>query len=176
VAAVASRGHGVVLAQPSALVAVVAGSRRVRAREREPVHVLIDLGNGDLPPADSMAILAGGAHAAAVDIGMAAGAPVANIREHHFGMAAGTGDAFMQAAQGEMRLAVVKLGHGPDRLPAIDGVAVLTGKIQVAMGAARVRPHLGLGSRDEWRQQKPPDQPFCNQTWRDHAPAPLLRI
>jgi hypothetical protein len=55
-------------------------------------------------------------------------------------------------------------------------VAVLAGKIQIAVGAARVRRHLCLRSRDEWRQQKPPDPPFCNQTWRDHTPAPLLRI
>lgn len=99
----------------------------MRAREREPVRVLIDLGDRDLPPVDGMAVLAGGAHAAPVDVGMAVGAPVANIGEHHFGMATGAGNAFMHAAQRKARLAVIKLRYGTDRLPAIDGVAVLAG-------------------------------------------------
>jgi hypothetical protein len=44
------------------------------------------------------------------------------------------------------------------------------------VGTPRIWRHLCAGSRDEWRQQKPPDHPSCNQTWRNHAPAPLLRI
>lgn len=127
VAAETGHGHGVVLAQRSTFVTVVAGSRGMRARERKPVHVLINLGNGDLPPADAMAVLAGGAHAALVDVGVATGALIANIGEHHFGMTTGAGDAFVHAAQRKARLAVIKLRYRTDRLPAIDGVAVLAG-------------------------------------------------
>ena len=151
VAAVAGGGHGVVRAQRSTFVTVVAGGRGVRAGEREPVHVLIDLGNGDLPAADAMAVLAGSAHPALVEVSMAVGALVADIGEHHFGMAAGAGDTFVQAAQGETRLVVIELRHGTDWFPAIDGVAILAGKIQIAMGAARVRRGLRLARRDEWQ-------------------------
>lgn len=175
VAAVASRGHGVVLAQRSVLVTVVAGSRGVRAREREPVHVLIDLGDGDLPPADGMAVLAGGAHAALVEVGMATGAIVADIGEHHLGMASGAGDAFVHSSEWKARLAVVELGHGTDRFPAIDGVAVLTGKIQIAVRAARVRRRLRLGDCDGEQQQEPPDYPSRYQPWKHDAPAPFVK-
>ena len=176
VAAETGRGHGVVLAQRSVLVTVVAGGGGVRAREREPVHVLIDLGNRDLPPADGMAVLAGGSHAALVEVGMAIDTLVADIGEHHFGMATGTVNAFVHAAQWEARLAVIKLGHGTDRFPAIYGVAVLAGKVQIAVGAARVRRRLCLGDSEGRRQQEPPDHPFRYQPWQHDAPAPLFRI
>ena len=122
-----------------------------------------------------MAVLAGRSHASPVDVGVATGALVADIGEHHFGMATGTVNAFMHAAQWEARLAVVKLRHGTDWFPAIHGVAVLAGKIQTAVGAVCVRRRL-CWAPGWWWQQEPPDYPFPYQPWKHHAPAPLFRI
>ena len=171
VATQARRGHSVELAERAVLVAGIAGSRGVSAGEREPVHVLVDLGDRDLPAPDGVAGFALGAHPGLVNVGVAVGALVADVGENHFGVASGAGDTFVQAAQREFRKVVVEFGDGADRLPAINGVAVLAGQIQIAVGAMRVL-RLRLGGRSQRRQeQQTRDRPFCDQP-RKQVPAP----
>src|SRR5260370_34514187 len=74
VATKASRRHGIELAERAVLVAVFAGHRRVRAGEREAVHVLIDLLHRNLPAADRVAGLASRAHLTLVNVGVAGSA------------------------------------------------------------------------------------------------------
>jgi len=166
VATEARRGHGVELAERAVLVAGVAGSRGVRAGQREPVHVLVDLLHRNLPAADGVTGLAVGTHLALVNVGVAVGALVADIGENHFGVASGASYALMHAAQGEFRQIVVELRHGADRLPSVNGVAVLAGEIQIAMRAMAVLSRR-LGGRSRRRQeQQTQEHAFRDQTWK----------
>ena len=78
--------------------AVVARRCGVCSRQREPVHVLVDLLDRDLPSADRVARLAGRAHLALVDVRMTVRALAAHVREHHFDVAGGASYAFVHAA------------------------------------------------------------------------------
>ena len=162
VATQASRRHGIELAERAVLVAVFAGHRRVRAGQREAVHVLIDLLDRNLPAADGVAGLASRAHLALVNVGVAVSAFVADVAEDHLGVAGSAGDAFVHAAQRIASLLVIELGHGTDRLPAIDSVAVLARHIEVAVRAPRVLCCLGRRAENGRRQQQPPDHPLCD--------------
>jgi len=171
VATQASRGHGSELAERAVLVAIFAGQRRVRAGQREAVHVLIDLLHRNLPAADRVAGLASRPHLALVNVGVAVSAFVADVGKDHLGVAGSAGDAFVQAAQRIAGLIVIELGHGTDRLPAIDSVAVLAGQIQVAMRAPRVLRCLGRRAGNRRRQQQPPNHPLCDDTSNHDGPA-----
>jgi hypothetical protein len=162
VATQASRGHGIELADRAVLVAVVAGRRRVRAGQREAVHVLIDLLHRNFPAADGVAGLASRSHLAPVNVGVAVSAFVADVGEDHLGVAGSAGDACVHAAQRIASLLVIELGHGTDRLPAIDSVAVLARHIEVAVRAPRVLRCLGQRAENGRRQQQPPDHPLCD--------------
>lgn len=133
----ARRRHRSEITERAVLVAVVAGGGRVRTRERESVHVLIDLLYRNLPAANRVAGLAVLTHLVLVDVGMAVGALVADVGEHHLGVAGGTGHALMHTAQRIARPIVIKFRHRTNRLPAVDRVAVLAGDIQVAVRAMR---------------------------------------
>ncbi len=50
-------------------------------------------------------------------------------------MALRTRHILVQAAQRIVGLVVIEFRNGADRLPALRGVAVLTGNVQIAMGA-----------------------------------------
>ncbi len=54
VAADTVRGHRRELAEASVLVAILTGRRGMGAGQRKPVHVLVDLGDGDVPTAHSV--------------------------------------------------------------------------------------------------------------------------
>jgi hypothetical protein len=171
VAADALRRHVVERGECSTLMAIVAGRGGVRTGQREPVHVHVDLSDRNLPAANGVTAVAGGGHFAAVNIGMAAGALVADVGEHHFRMTIDAVNVLVQAAQRKFRLVVVELRHRANRLPAVDGVAVLARDIQIAVGAARLLCRLRRGSASNGRrQQQPQDHPFSDQTWNQFFP------
>lgn len=152
-AAVTRRGHRFVVAESPVLVTVVAGGCSVGAGQREAVHVLIDLGCVDLPAADGVAGFAGRAHLAPMNVSVAVGALVAHIREHHLDVATGAGYALVHPTQCELRLVVVELGDGADRLPAVYGMAILAREVESAVGTMGVRGGLRLAGRNRRRQK-----------------------
>ncbi len=114
----------------------------------------VDLRDIHSPAADGMTVLARPAHLAAVDVGVAVGALVADIGEYHLGVAVRTGDALVQPAQGKFGLIVVELGHRADRLPSVDRMAILTRDVQITVRASRVIRRLRRSSaRNGCRQQ-----------------------
>lgn len=154
VATEALRGHVIELGEGATLMAILAGRSGVRAGQGEPVHVHVDLADGNLPAADRVTVLAGSGHFAAVNVRMAVGALIADIGEHHLAMAVRAGHTLVQAAERKLRLVVVELRHGTGRLPSVHGVAVLTCDIQVAVGAAGLLCGLGPASASHggWQQ------------------------
>lgn len=163
----ALRGHEVELRERSTFMAILAGRGSMSTGQRKPVHVHVDLSGGNLPAAHRVTVLASRGHFAAVNVGMAIGALIADIGEHHLGMAVYAVDAIVQAAQRKLRLVVVELGHRTNRLPSVHGVAVLTSDIQIAVGAARLFCRLRRGSarHGRWQQQQPQDHPSSDQIW-----------
>ena len=157
--------------QTTALVAVLAGGGGVSTGQGEPVHVHVDLSDIHFPAADGVTLLAIGGHFAAVNIGVAVGALRADVAEDHFGVTVYAADAFMQSAQRKLGLGVVvELRHRANRLPSVDGVAVLTRDVQVAVRAARLVGRLRRVPTSDGRwQQQPEDHPFCDQTWNHFA-------
>ena len=149
--------------------AIVAGCGGVSTGQRKPVHVHIDLGDGNLPAAHRVTALASRRHFAAMNIRMAVGALTPDIGEHHLGMAVYAVDALVQSAERELGLVVVELRHRTNGLPSVNGVAVLTSDIQVAVGAAGLLGRLRRGSARGRRQQQPQDHPFGDQTWNQFA-------
>ena len=93
----------------------------MRAGQREPVQVLVDLADIHLPAADGVAVLTNRPHLASVNVGMAVGAFRTHIREDELGMACCTRHAFMHASQRELGRIVIEFRRSTDRLPALGG-------------------------------------------------------
>jgi hypothetical protein len=80
-----------------------------------------------------------------MNIGVAVLAASAHVAEHRFHMALRAGHILVQAAQGVTGLVVIEFRNGANWLPALSGMAVLAGNIQIAVwamgfGRALVRP------------------------------------
>lgn len=126
----------------------------MRSEQRKPVLVVLDLLHGNLPSPDRMALLASRSELPLVNVGVAIGALGPHIAEHQLGMACGTADAHVHAAQREFRLVVIKFWDAADRLPSAEGVAVLARDIEWAVGATRRGGVLRRGTdRKQGRQQ-----------------------
>jgi len=144
-AGIAHRGHGLKSAVGRVLVAGVTIDGRVSARQREAIVVLLNLLDRYPPSSDAVALLAVCAQLAFMNIGVAVLAAVAHVVEHRLYMALRAGHILVQAAQRVTGLVVIKLGNGANWLPALSGMTVLAGNIQIAMwamgfGRALVRP------------------------------------
>lgn len=72
-----------------------------------------------------------------MDVRVAGGALIAYVREHHLDVAPGTGHALVHPPERELRLIVVKFRDGPNRLPAVYGVAILAGEVKSAVRTVR---------------------------------------
>ena len=134
------------LAHSCTLVAGIAIHGRVRSDQREPVHVLIDLLDGNVPATHRMTLLAIGAHLPLVNIGMALGALRPHIREDRLRVALRAGDTRVHATQWILCRVVIELRNRADRLPSAQRVTVLTGNTQATVRAARVGGRLLLRS------------------------------
>lgn len=99
-----------------------------------------------MPAFDGVALFAVRAHLPLVDVCVAVRALAADIAEHRFGVALHTAHALVHAAKRILRGVVVEFGNGADRLPAAQGVAVLTGNTKAAVRAAGARGRRRLGS------------------------------
>ncbi len=163
-AADAIGGHRRELAETGVLVAVLAGSGRMRSSQGEAVVVHVDLGNGNIPSPDRMTVFAGAGHLAAMDVGVAVGALVADVREHHLGVAGHAIDAFVHATERKLGLVVVEFGNRTDRLPPVNGVAVLAGNIEVTVRTVAITTRLwGSRGRKGCRKQQAPHHPSRNE-------------
>ena len=132
-AGVARRRDGLELAVRVSFVAGIAVDRSVGTRQREPVVVLLNILNRDLPSPHRVALFAVGAQLAPVNIGMAVLTALTNTGENHLHVACGAGDGSVHATQRISRLVMVELGNGANRPPAIRGVAVLARDSQAAV-------------------------------------------
>lgn len=71
-----------------------------------------------------------------MNIGVAFSALVADVREHGLDMTLCAGNPLMQSTERITGRIVIELRNGPDRLPAIEGVAVLTSYVQWSVRTA----------------------------------------
>src|SRR5260370_6526249 len=135
----------------------VAGQSGVSADQGEPVLVLLDVLDGNLPSLDRMAVLAVGSELSAVDIGVAVSARVANVRKQQFGVAVSArAHGRVHATQRIPGLAVIKIRHRTNWFPTRTGVAGLARKRERTVGTSGrglVRPLLA-GRQERHRQSK----------------------
>ena len=147
VAGIALRRHRAEVAERSILVAGITIHRGVRAYQRKPVLVLLDLLDRNLPTSYGVALFTTGPKLPLVNIGVTVGTLCAHITEHRLGVALGASHTQVHTAQRIARLVVIKFRDAADGLPSADGVAVLAGNIQVAVRAASVDVGLRLLAR-----------------------------
>ena len=141
-ARIAVRGKTYELARGRLLVALLALDQGVRSDQGEPVTVILDRLERNLPALDRMALGAIGAKLAAVNVGVAVGALRADVLEHHTGVALNTVHVLVHPPQGIPGQVVIEFGIGTDGLPAGVTVAVSAGGGDRPVGIG----HLGLGS------------------------------
>ena len=108
-------------------------------QQRKSVEVVLNRLGRNLPAERRVALGAIGAKLAAVNIGVAIGAILANIGEHRLGMAARAGYFLVHAAKRVARGVVIEFGNGAYGSPARIGVAILAGDVQ-----GSVRTPFGL--------------------------------
>ena len=92
---------------------------------------------GDRPAAHVVTTFAIRPHLAAMDVGVAGGAPCSGVGEDHLGMAPSTRHTLVRADQGVACLVVIEFRNGAYGFPTGRGMTVLTGDLQGTMGAAR---------------------------------------
>jgi hypothetical protein len=130
----------------------------VSPHQRKTIVVLFDLLSLDGPSANRVALLAIGAQFAAMNVGVAFGAQVADVGEDWFGVALRAGNVLVQTTQREARRVVIKFRNSSDRLPSVERVAILAGNVQRAMRAAgrerRLRLRSGRGLLSGCRQSR----------------------
>ena len=137
VARIALERQALKLADRGSLVAGVALKRGMRSNQRKAVLVIAHRLLCDLPALYTVAALAGRAHIAVMNIGMAVIASRTGVGKDGLRVALGAAHLFVHAKQRVTGFQVVEFGNCPDRLPSKDGVAVLTCNVQVAVGTAR---------------------------------------
>src|SRR5260370_22930132 len=116
----------------------VAGQSGVSADQGEPVLVLLDVLDGNLPSLDRMAVLAVGSELSAVDIGVAVSARVANVRKQQLGVAlSARAHGRVHATHRIPGLAVIKIRHRTNWFPTRTGVAGLAMKGETTVGTSR---------------------------------------
>lgn len=169
-AGIALRRQPLELPGRGARMAGIAIQRSVCSQQRKAILVLVDLLHSYRPSLDGMALLAVGAELPLVDIGMTVRASLPHIRKNRLDVALGTTHALMQAAQRECGLVVIELGNRADRPPRCRGMAVLAGKIQIAVrtmgGALRLSP----GSRTGGQKHHGKDE-MCHHRRKHCAPS-----
>ena len=122
--------------------ALVALDERMRADQREPVLVVLDLLNVDLPTLHRVATLAICPKLAAMNVCMTLGTLCAYLLERHVRMALCAGNLRVHAPQRVGSLVVIELGEGANRLPARVCVTVLTRDGEGSVGTC----HFGARS------------------------------
>ena len=134
VAGIAGGGKAREPAHCRALVAPGAIHHGVRAHQREPVLMVLNIARGNLPALHRVATVAIGAELAPMEVCMAVGTMGADVLEHHRCVAFRAADFLVHAAQRIGRLVVTELRQRADRLPTRIRVAVLAGADAWPMG------------------------------------------
>ena len=98
----------------------------MRADQRKPVLVILNVPVGNLPAFYGMAAFAIRAELAAMYISMAIGAMGAYILENQRGVALRAANVLVHTPQRIAGVVVIELGDGADRLPTRERVTVLT--------------------------------------------------
>jgi len=106
-------------------VALLALHGSVRSQQREAVHVILYLLDGNVPALYRVALLAVRPHLAAVDVLMAVGAILADIGEHRPDVTLHALHFLVHATKWVPCFVVVEFGYGTDRSPTSRGVTVL---------------------------------------------------
>lgn len=102
----------------------VARNRRVRAKQREPIEVVLHVVHPNAPPPHGVAILARGAELAAMNVGMTIRALLADLREDFADVALAASYVLVHGSQRILRLGImIEFRFGTDRLPAHRGMA-----------------------------------------------------
>ena len=98
----------------------------MRADERKPILVILNVSVGDLPALHGMATFAISAELATMDVGVAIGAMGTYILEDESRVALGAAYVLVHSPQWIAGVVVIELGDGADRLPTRKRVTVLT--------------------------------------------------
>ena len=122
--------------------ALVALDERMCTDQREPILVVLDLLNVDLPAPHRVATLAVSPKLAAMNVCMTLGTLCTYLLEHHVRMALCAGNLGVHAPQRVARLVVIEFGEGADRLPTRVRVTVLTRHGEGPVGTC----YFGAGS------------------------------
>ncbi len=141
-AGIAARGQAVIDASAGALVTRLTGNSRMSAEERKAILVILDLLIDRMPTLHGVTLGAIGAHLAAVNIGVAIRAILADICKDRLDVALGARNFLVHAAQRIFRLVVIELGNSADGAPTSGGVTVFT---RDAQRAVRIPGGLVLG-------------------------------
>ncbi len=164
------RRHGLKLAARGAFVAGVAVHRRVRPGQRETIVVLLNLVDRNLPAAHGVALLAIGAQLPAMNVGMTILAALAHVAEYRLGVALRTSDRRVHAAQRVSRLIVIEFRHRASRGPAVCGVAVLAGNVQISVRAVGSTSRLPVrAGQTHGQRHRPQSDEIRNAPRPDHA-------
>ena len=124
--------------------ALLAFHHGVRAEQRKSVEVLLNRLDRNLPAENRVALRAIRAELCAVNVSVAIGALLSNVREHRLGVASGAGHFFVHAAKRVPRGVVIEFGNGANGRPTRVRVAILAGNVQ---GTVRTSARLPLGVR-----------------------------
>ncbi len=138
----------------------------MRAQQRKPILMLLNRLHRHIPSHDGVALLAVGAHLAAVDVGMAIGALLAHVGEDRPAVTLRAGDRLVHAAKRIARGVVVELRIIADRLPAAERVTVLARDGKRAVGTARASRACRLrhwsGSTQTEREREQQQETYCD--------------
>ena len=116
-----------VLPDCGALVTLLAFHNRMRTKQWKSVEVLLDRLSRNIPSRDGVALGAIGAELAAMDIGVAVRAVLADVREDRPEVALRAVEFFVHAAKGITRGVVAEFRNGANRGPARVRVTILAG-------------------------------------------------
>ena len=117
----------------------------MRARQRKAILVVVLGGlQRHAPTFHVMALLAGRAHLAAVNVGVTVGTLRSHVGEYWFGVALGARYVLVHASQRVACLVVIELWKVADRLPTREGMTVLTGDRQWSVRTASRSVGSGL--------------------------------
>ena len=110
--------------------------------------MLLNRLNRHLPAENCVALRAVGAELSAVNIGVAIGAFLSNVRENRLKVASRAGYFFVHAAKRIPRAVVVEFRNGANEGPACVRVTIFTGNVEGAMRTSAWLP-LGDCGRDD---------------------------
>lgn len=124
VAGFASRRESVKDSNRGPFVAFLARHCGVRAKQREAILVILDLLRGNVPTLYCVTLLTIRAHLAPMNICVAVGAVLPNVRKNRLKVAVDARNFLVHATQRIVRLVVIELRHGANRTPSGRGVTV----------------------------------------------------